>query len=495
MSYAQELTEQFNAWLPQHRTPAQIAAIREEAPIAADALIPRLAPNEFANATALRFHTEAEFYMNVESNFFAGMKRLIRDELGSKSLLFGSGDHNDGFAGYAHIRNMLQFDVIDGHGYWQHPEIGRITKINNDPMVNNPLDSTFTQFARTPVAGKPFTISEVNHPFPHKFAAEGYVTLTAYALFHDWDGIVWFDWERGRMGDPKQGLPRNGWFDVSQDPVKLTQLTAAGLMWHRRDVAKAKETLVRGYSHEEMIEAMRLVSWKHRPFFNPGFELTTPLKHATRWQMEDSPGAPASLPALSDPNTTRRQDAGAPGVPAAKYPNPYAGKPPAELASDTGELRWRHADQKRGVITVATPRSQSLIGFVRGSGETTPHLRADVTNDFSVITLTALDDQPIAQSKRLLLVATTGAAVNTGQRFAEDGKTLAEWGQGPVLMEPVVGLVALRGLESPSAIRGQPLTPEGRPLGPAKPAIRSQAGWEFVLGEPATTWWLMEVER
>ena len=88
------------------------------------------------------------------------------------------------------------------------------------------------------------------------------------------------------------------------------------------------------------------------------------------------------------------------------------------------------ADQKRGVIAIDTPLSQSLIGFVRDSGESGRHLVADVTNDFSVLTLTALDDQPIARSKKLLLVVTAGAAVNTGQRFAEDGKTLAEWGRG-----------------------------------------------------------------
>ena len=69
----------------------------------------------------------------------------------------------------------------------------------------------------------------------------------------------------------------------------------------------------------------------------------------------------------------------------AKYPNPYAAPPPAELETDTGELRWSHADQKRGVITVNSPRTQSLIGFVRGSGESTPHLAADVTNDFCVL--------------------------------------------------------------------------------------------------------------
>lgn len=33
-----------------------------------------------------------------------------------------------------------------------------------------------------PVVGLPFTTAEVNHPFPHRFAARGYVTLTAAGL-------------------------------------------------------------------------------------------------------------------------------------------------------------------------------------------------------------------------------------------------------------------------------------------------------------------------
>jgi hypothetical protein len=439
----------------------------------------------------LRFHAEAHFLMNVESNFFAGMKRLIRDELGSRILLFGSGDHNDGFAGYAHLRTMLQFDVVDGHGYWQHPDIGQVTRIKNDPMVNDPLDSTFTQFARTPLAGRPFTISEVNHPFPHQFAAEGYITLTAYALFHDWDGIVWFDWERGRMGDPNQGLPRNGWFDVSQDPVKLAQLTAAGLMWHRRDVAPAKETRLRQYTPDETIEAMRLVSWKHRPFFKPDFELPTPLEHATRWTLAEPPEPRASP---GDGSTASPKAEMAKPV-AAKYPNPYAAPPPARIESDTGELVWLNADQKRGVMAVRTPRTHSLIGFVPESGESSRHFSAAITNAFSVLTLTALDDLPIAHSRRLLFVATPGAAVNTGQTFADDGKTLAEWGKGPVLIEPVTGSITLSGLAKATSVRATPLSAEGRPLGPARPLEQRVSCWILPMGIPPTTWWLLEVDR
>lgn len=467
VSYANELTEQYNAWLAKNRTREQLAELRKETNTDLDALIPRLHPDKFHSASRLRFHGETEFLMHLESTWFAGMKRLIRDELGAKQLLVGTADHNDWYAGYAHIASMLQFDVIHANGYWQHPDIGAVTKIKNDPMVNDPLDCPFNQFARTPVAGKPFVIAETNHPFPHKYAAEGYATLAAYALLHDWDGITWFDWGGGRLSDPKLGIRPHGWFDVSQDPVKLAHLIAAGLMWHRRDVAEAKETVRRAYTHDEMVEAIRMDTRKTRPYFTPGYALSTALQRKTRWALTDKP-------------TT------------ATYPT---AAPFADIASDTGELRWRHADQKRGVLTVATPRTEALIGFVRGSGESVPHLSADVTNDFVSITLTTLDDAPFARSRLLLLVATTGAAVNTGQKFAEDGKTLAEWGKGPVLIEPVAGTVTLRDLGKVKSIRVRPLTPEGRYLDKDLSAEKTAKGWLVKLGEAATTWVVVEVTR
>jgi hypothetical protein len=129
---------------------------------------------------------------------------------------------------------------------------------------------------------------------------------------------------------------------------------------------------------------------------------------------------------------------------------------------------------------------------VGGSGESTPHLSADITNEFCVLTLTALDDQPIAQSIRLLLVASTGAAVNSGQRFADDGKTLANWGQGPVLIEPLSGTITLRELANVKSLTATLLTPEGRRLGQPHPVVRKANDWTMALGEPATTWWLLE---
>ena len=108
-------------------------------------------------------------------------------------------------------------------------------------MVNDPLDSTVVQFARSPVAGRPFTISETNHPFPHRFACEGFSILTAYALFQDWDGLLWFDWGPGRIY-PAKGVVQV--FGFGSDPVKYANAALCGLWFHRGDVRPARETVV-----------------------------------------------------------------------------------------------------------------------------------------------------------------------------------------------------------------------------------------------------------
>ena len=458
-SYCQELTEQYNKWLTANRKADEIATIRKEAGVGPEALIPRLKGDRFKGASRLRFAAEVEFLMSVENAFFAGMKRLIRDELGAIQPLVGTADHSDRTPAYAHILSATQLDLHHGNGYWEHPGKGKFITIKNTPMVNDPLDCPFTQFARTPVAGKPFVISETNHPWPHKFASEGFATLAAYAMLQDWDGITWFDWGTGRT--TKADGTIGGSFSLSHEPVKLAHLAAAALMWHRNDVAAAKSLVVRAYTHDQIIDALRMDRNKESPFFTPDFARSTPLQVRTRSAFEGKSSA---------------------------FPPPA---PMNDIASETGEMHWRHADEKRGVLAIATPKSQALIGFVKGSGDTTTHLAADVTNDFTSIMLTALDDQPIAKSAKMLLVATTGSAFNTGEKFDTDGKTLIEQGKGPVLIDPVAGTVTLRGLDGAKAVTAQAMDPAGRPIGKPIAAVKADAGWTIRLGEP-TTWYVIE---
>jgi hypothetical protein len=63
-------------------------------------------------------------------------------------------------------------------------------------------------------------------------------------------------------------------------------------------------------------------------------------------------------------------------------------------------------------------------------------------------------------------------------------------------MEPVTGTVTLSGLMKARSLRVTPLSPEGRALDDkAISADDSPTGGSFALGKPATTWWMLEIER
>jgi hypothetical protein len=473
VSYDRELSDLYNQWLTTAAVaPDDLAAIRKEAGVdPAAGRVPRLISNQFAKASKLRFATEARFLMSVEQQFFIDFRKLLKDGLGVKSLLVGSADHNDGISGYPHVRSNLVLDVVDGHGYWEHPRLGKETWIKNTPMVNDPLDSTVVQFARTPVAGRPFTISETNHPYPHEYAAEGIPILTAYALLHDWDGIYWFDYGPGRTGNAaKDGIRPYGWFDLSNDPVKMTNLYACAAAWWRQDVAPAKRTVVRAYDDEQIIESLRVDSKKGRPFFTPGFAPSTPLQHATRWRLTDRAAAAA-----------RQED----------YP-PAA--PPGEIASDTGELSWLRADRNAGLVTVSTARTAALIGFGLDDGRQAGHLRAERKNRFASVVLASLDARPIVQASKLLL-STTAKATNSGVAWKDDRQTLVDWGRGPTVIEPVTGRVVLRQVGPAKRVHYAPLTAEGRPATEARDATRAGDDWVLPLDGTVTTWYQLEVER
>mgnify|MGYP006299898807 CR=1 FL=1 len=108
-------------------------------------------------------------------------------------------------------------------------------------------------------------------------------------------------------------------------------------------------------------------------------------------------------------------------------------------------------------MIIDTEHTSALIGFVRASDPQTDHLKAEVDNDFCTVMLTTLDERPIRNAKRLLLV-TSARATNTGFAFEEDGQTVAKWGTGPTLIEPVTGQVILKQIEDASVLTVAPLT-------------------------------------
>jgi hypothetical protein len=466
-SYAEQLTRKYNDWLRETLQPQELQEFRDMAGVPEGRPIPRLTKAQFKAAPAKRFHTEAAFYMHLERAYFGGMYRYLKNDLGVKALVVGTSDHNHYNTGYPLLVSTSQCDVIDGHVYWQHPNYIRDPQtgkrgfsIENTPMVDDPRHSTVAQLARSAVAGKPYTVSETNHPFPSEYAGEGIGILAAYAGLQDWDGLFFYTFEHKNPSGWDARMPSH--FEIQPDPVKMANLAAGACLFLRGDVRPARETIRRSYSPEQVRESIRLSS-SQRPFFTPGFGPALALVHATRIRDFNTPGG--------------------------TYPEVSAAE---AIVSDTGELMWHHGGKRQGLVAIQTDRSQGLIGFVGQAREPLRHLAATVNNEFCAILLTALDGKPIAQAGRLLLVATARSG-NTGMKWNDQRTALTDWGTAPSVIEPVTGSIVLRNLDDVAGIEAVPLDSGAKPLGRPVAAERVADGWRIPLGRPATPWYLLRL--
>jgi hypothetical protein len=464
--YERVLTEKYQQWLTKNKTPEELTELRRLAKVGANDPIPRTRRGNFRDTPDKLFYAEAEFYTFIERSFFLGMKSFLKDELGVKALIIGTADHTYWIPPQPLIRTTSLLDGVDGHVYWEHPAIwGR----RNTPMVNEPLGSTIVKLTRSPMAGKPYTVSEINHPNPNEYAAEMIPILAAYGAFHDWDGIYFYTFE------PKVG---NDWkpyvtdqFDITLDPVKMIQMSVGALLFSRPDVAPAKQTVLRTYSTQQVYESARL-SEAERPYFTPGFPLSIPLRHGSRIKCFDG-----------EPTGTFTDD-----------PHP-------PFASDTGELIWRASDDKGGLVTIETPRTQALVGFIRDNPRVAVrHIKPEIQNDFAVVTLSSLTPEPLWKSSNLLLTAcsrwqNTGSQWNDRRTMWGDGPRSAGWGTGPTLIEPVTGWLILRDLDGAVRVELIPLDGAARPIGTPIRTKMVEEGWEIPLGQPATTWYRIAITR
>lgn len=466
--YAEQLTARYNEWLAETLDATELADLRRMAGVGEGEAVPRLRKAQFEDAPSKRFHTEASFYMHLEHQYFQRMTDYLKNDLGVTSLIVGTSDHNHWRSGYPLLTSTSLCDVVDGHVYWQHPsyitdrETGRRGfSIPNTPMVDDPLNSTVVQLARSAVEGKPYTVSETNHPFPNEYACEGVAILAAYAAFHDWDGIFFYTFEHKDPTDWGPRVPRH--FEIRPDPVKMTNIAAGACLFLRGDVRPAEQSIPRFYSAHDVRESIRYAS-SERPFFTPGFSPAIALMHTTR--IGDLRSAGGSYPTVSE--------AGA-------------------MTTDTGQLAWHHGQAKQGFVTIETTRSQALIGFVKRA-KALENLAATVENDFCSIVLTSLEDQPIRESGRLLLVATARAA-NSGMTWNDKRTSLTDWGTEPTVIEPVTGTVILKDLRPAKRIEVVPLDSGAKPLDTLMTARQRGPDYRVSVGDPATPWYVIRVVR
>jgi hypothetical protein len=308
-------------------------------------------------------------------------------------------------------------------------------------------------------------VSETNQPFPNDFKAEFVPIISAYGLLQDWDGFFLYSYAHS-----PESLQRgviSGHFDMSCDPVMMAQCAMGALVFRRGDVRAAERLVERRLTGERLLECLR--SWPDdtHPYAVPHLPGRLALVHRT---------------AVADFK--------------AKAIEPVEGQvdlPRGVIVSDTGELAWEEGTGGSRLL-VNTPRYQSIVGHA--ACRSTNNMTVDLATRFASVQLASLDELSIGQTDRMLLVVAARAA-NTGMKWVDDSRRSLgeEWGSSPTRIEPVVGALRLRGLDSAQKVTMTALDGRGQP-GASQELRFDGDGWEMRLaGEEATLWHLVEVQH
>jgi hypothetical protein len=347
------------------------------------------------------------FLAETERAYTDGMRAFLKKELGVRANII------DTQASYGDIAGTYREsfnDFVDMHAYWQHPRFPRKPwdskdwLIPNTPMVASKETGNFARLAAYRVAGKAFTVSEYDHPAPSHYAAEMFPMIASFAAAQDWDGVFQFDWGGTNWSDGKI----NGYFSLQQHPAKLAFLPAAALMFRRGDVAPAKGAMrlnIPANQAEKLTaeNTSMTAAWK-----KAGVESAELLSRR----------ASVSFPRDGELAVARQGRAGS-------------------------QLSW---DTDTALYTVDAHAAKAVVG--RCAGKTTTLGGAEFAvkpnaRNFVALTLNTADGKPLAQSRRLLLVA-AGNVENTGMSWNDDHTTVSnKWGSAPTVCEGIAAKVTL----------------------------------------------------
>ncbi len=363
-----------------------------------------------------------DYLSSLEISYNKTMRDLIKNELGYPGLIACSQGDYGGFAGVAREDAS---DWIDMHAYWQHPNFPNRAwdpsdwNIPNTPMLDETGGGTLAGLAPYRVAGKPFTVSEYNHPAPSEYASESVPLALGFAAAQDWDGIYLFDYNGdGENWDP--GRIR-GYFSVDSNPNEMALLPTMARAFLSGQIAPfaAKTTL---QVPREQFSNLMADSFGQGQWVMSGGALNQWRKAGlTRRDMFSSRMEMQIVDRGSELKLTR------------------SGARPTLAGSPSFNWNFTGAN---GQLVINTPQSKALVGRVGDAwSEGSWPLGAlqidkpGSSNGWAAITLTSRDGKPLEKSASMVL-ATLNRAENDGMIWNATRTSVGtDWGAGPIQLE------------------------------------------------------------
>ncbi|RYZ02231.1 MAG: hypothetical protein EOO73_32440 [Myxococcales bacterium] len=408
-------------WAPDDKGGKGLEAAEDPAQGNVDAVV-QFGGEDAKRLSRARAADSLRFYYDTVLSYYRRIQGKLA-QLGYRGLLTGS---NHWVETPIDLYVNAQLDFVDRHAYWAHPNggWGYTTEISWDPgsLLKDAGLGVVGSLAARRVRGLPYTASEWQTSAPNDYRHEGVLVMGAYAALGNMSPIQFAFSHSARAAEGVDRLSSN--FDVIEQPTMLGAWPAVSLLFHRRDVRVAKQESVLAITDAQVFD----------PLFRAG-----PPKELARL---GKTGVGFGAGGQTEPELQR--------LVAASIKDGVARANDGELVHDA----------TRGTLQVDTARTQAFAGFKPAQKVTLTNLELELESAFAVVILSALDDQPIKTSKRLLVTA-LGNAVNTGMTLAPGRNRLVNPGSAPVLVEPIVGRLGLLGLAGKAPLKVYALGPNG----------------------------------
>lgn len=394
-----------------------------------------------------RAQDTAEFLTRHQKAFFERMRDYLKRDLGFGGCLYGS---NWITADATRLGPLDKYsntvcDLMDRHGYFGGPHEGERASysLNRGDRYNDRAAVLFQSGSKerpdalsfeNPIMDiayndKPSIISEINWPMPNRYRADMPLLSAAYGALQGSDGFCFF----AAGGAPWQQTHTK--FGI-QTPVVMGQFPAAALLY-RKGMVKPGETVVRAE-----LKLADLYALKGAPVAAP--------QNLDEFRTKDvPPGKAMQTTSLSsiDPlaflvgrvemNITEPG-----GVSKVVELSKYIDRDSKTVRSTTGELLW---DYGRGLVRVNAPRAQGATGFLQRAGTISlDNLTVTAGMEYGTILLVALDDRPLATSRKMLLQVMSEDA-NYGWSAPGAGlRAIEDLGGAPIVVKKFEGTVVFR---------------------------------------------------
>ncbi len=356
---------------------------------------PRFPPT-FDRYPAARTSDLYTFYAGVEEGWYRTLEAQAR-AMGFRAPIVPSISYD-----LPHIQVLRDsWKYSDAHFEWDYM---------HDNMTDNrsalATPEAFLGRLSTATEGHTVAMSELGHPSPNPYRAEGAFLWAALASLQDWDMVVWFSWADSAFTRDLKSLAH--WAELRTAPVLLAQMPAASSAFRSGQLPRASGSLPLHFSED--IARLRTgdadVIRRPANFQTWGLlDAATALRQKVRTSFAPTP--PPVIPGAS-----------APGV--GWWPDP-------------------------GLLFLDQPTLQVRVGPPGAPGVTGDGVRGlsglDVAlENWAAVSFASTDGAPLASCTQALLTIGTRQEL-TDMVYSARDTLVASLGTGPVLVQPAVGWV------------------------------------------------------